>query len=154
MTDEVTRQLMFATDLWANAMKTPTQVERSLILMRGDKEPVTYAPMCRHDVSDANLLRAGVIPIVAPSVENAKRRLRPLWANLGVTGAVLVARATALMLDDPANAKQMILLWSHHLGTDTEVNWAREILPDGSVSGPLDLTMEIVGNQWIKAALS
>lgn len=150
--DHAMKQLMFATDVWDVTMKAPLDVTPTLTFLREDKPAWVVSIMDKHDLGDLDLLRGGITPMIPMSVETSEKLLKPLLARMDVRGAVFVSGAQRVGPD--GLNERVIMLWSYHLPTQSEVVWCRTVRDDGTVSGPVDLEdTGVVGVGWIKAAL-
>ena len=152
--DPAMKQLMFATDAWDQAMKHPGRVEPTLTFLRSGDQPAWVAGvMDRHDLGDVEMMRAGVTPMIPMRPEVSRQLLKPILAKMDVQGVVYVARGHRVC---PEEGKQpIIMLWSLHLPSGSEVVWCRTVRDDGTVSGPVDLEdTGLVGVGWIKEALT
>jgi hypothetical protein len=141
-----------ATEMWTHACRHPDKLLTTVTLLRGDRPAMLLHVTARIDANSRQLLAAGVFPMIAPTPDIAVRTLKPLFADLGVEAAIMVAKATIVQVGGAPPAR-VLMAWIYEPAESLEVTWCRALGDDGILREVSLAETEVVGTDWIRAAL-
>lgn len=151
MNADAASTLAHATQVWDYVCQHAMSVRPTLTLFRpGSNLILDVVP--NHNLAEGReLMTIGVFPVMPSSEPVARQVYGPLFSHLGVYAAHFVTPAHR---HSPGGIVERTLMsWTYHPAAALEVTWCKVIGDDGSMHDVSMHDTQVVGTDWIKAAL-